>query len=270
MATARPPWRTRWRTKKEVATATSSTRAGGLRPVAPAANTLGPQAGLPVVAAGSIEEISVWGPPVVAGGCTFECRVGSHLVSAASSTTEVGGNHVVGLPGVHRGCAKRARVAGPPVYEAGSTDGGSRRRLESDNAPRRRRVDETSVVRISVAGVGSEATGMRRAGQPVLCRKPAAVHERPANTPVRRTRAGVITGRAATKTREKVCGEARTWRRPAWDQRSWEKEAGKPAEWSARCRGGGREGGRRWCRGHTASRRCKAEKAGWQRDRWDV
>jgi len=124
----------------------------------------------------------------------------------------------------------------------------------------------TSVVRISVAGVGSEAAGMRRSGQPVLCRKPAAVHERPANTPVRRTRAGVITGRAGTKTREKVWGEAR----PPWDQRSWEKEAGKPAEWSARCRGGGREGGRPWCRGHTASRRCKADKAGWHRDRCDV
>jgi len=52
----------------------------------------------------------------------------------------------------------------------------------------------TSVVRIGVVGVRSKSAGVRREGQPVWCRRPAAVIERPANTPARRMGAGVIAG----------------------------------------------------------------------------
>jgi len=125
-----------------VAAAMSNTRTGDRQPVAPVANTLGRQAGPPVVVGGSSEGIRAGGPPVVAESWTVEGRVGRPLVLAAGSTMGGGGDRVGGPPGVEGGCAKGARVAGPLVDEAGSTDGCSRRLLEGDNARRRRRVDE--------------------------------------------------------------------------------------------------------------------------------
>ena len=142
LATARPCWRTRGRTRTGVAAAKSRTSAGGRRQVAPAANALGRQTGPPVVAGGSSEGICVAGPPVVAESCTVESRVGRPRVLVPGSTTGRRGGPVGGPPGVEGGCAKGARVAGPLVDEAGSTDGGTRRRLQRDNARRRRRVDE--------------------------------------------------------------------------------------------------------------------------------
>jgi len=142
-----------------VAAAASCTSSSGRRPVASAATTLGRQAGLPLVAGGSSEGIRVGDPRVVPEGYPVEDRVGRPLVLAASSTTGGGGGRgavggglgprgggggglVGGLPGVEGGCAKGVRVAGPLVDEAGSTDGGPRRRLEDDDDRRCRRVDD--------------------------------------------------------------------------------------------------------------------------------
>jgi len=52
----------------------------------------------------------------------------------------------------------------------------------------------TSVVRIGVVGVRSEAAGPRMAGQPALCQNAAAVHKRLADNTAHRRSAGVMAG----------------------------------------------------------------------------
>jgi len=111
-----------------VAATTGRTSAGGRRPVAPAADTLGRQAGRPVVAGDSCEEIRVGGPQVFVGGRTAAGHLGGPLVFAAGSTSGEGGG-VEGPLVDEVGCAKGGRVAGPLVDEVGSTHGGIRLRL---------------------------------------------------------------------------------------------------------------------------------------------
>ena len=122
-----------------MAAATGRTSAVGRRPVAPAASTLSRQTGRPVVAGDFSEKICVGGAPVVVGGPSAAGHLRGSLVVAAGSTTGKGGL-LEGPPGVEGGYVKRSRVAGPLVDEVGTTDGGSRRRLEGDDRRRRRHV----------------------------------------------------------------------------------------------------------------------------------
>jgi len=111
-----------------VAAVTGHTSAGGRRPLAPAADTLGRQAGRPVVAGKSNEGIRVGGPQVFVGGRTAAGHLeGPLVVDEGSTAGERGG--VEGPLVDEVGCAKRGRVAGTLVDEVGSTDGGSSRRL---------------------------------------------------------------------------------------------------------------------------------------------